>query len=239
MQKLFSFLIIGLTFVVLNVSTVEGAHEAGHIQGTDDGSGDCGGVPCPTGDDPGAGEDCAAMPTPTEVAACWDRQAPPSGTSEAGAPPTLTLEDPRCQLAEADRDPGCPPMAPPMGDAAAKPSLGERVKSFFGIGTEDAAPPTGAPGGPPMGDPNMPPPVPADPMGTAVPPMGDPNMPPPVPADPMGTAVPPMDGPPPGEDCANKPTPEETAACWDQQGGHMDHPGGPPMGDPNMPPAGQ
>jgi len=49
----------------------------------------------------------------------------------------------------------------------------------------------------------------------------------------------PMDGPPPGEDCANKPTPEETAACWEQQGGHMDHPGGPPMGDPNMPPAGQ
>ena len=63
-----------------------------------------------------------------------------------------------------------------------------------------------------VGDPNMPPPVPADPMGTAVspvsdpnmpppmgdpnmpPPMGDPNMPPPVPADPMGTAMSPMDG---------------------------------------------
>ena len=69
------------------------------------------------------------------------------------------------------------------------------------------------------------------------------------PADPMGDAP---GGPPMGEDCANKPTPEETAACWDQQGGHMDHPGdhpggpptgaapgGPPMGDANMPPAGQ
>ena len=41
----------------------------------------------------------------------------------------------------------------------------------------------------------------------------------------------PMDGPPPGEDCANKPTPEETAACWDQQGGHTDHPGDHPPGD--------
>ena len=44
------------------------------------------------------------------------------------------------------------------------------------------------------------------------------------------------DGPPPGEDCANKPTPEETAACWDQQGGHMDHPGDHPPTD--MPPMG-
>ena len=195
MNRLVYLLMVGLAFTVLQISTVAADHEAGHIQGTDDGSGDCGGVPCPTGDDPGAGEDCAAMPTPTEVAACWDRQAPPSGTSEAGAPPTLTLEDPRCQLAPEDRDPGCPPMAPPMddpnmpptaapmgdpnmppmGDSAAKPSIGERVKSFFGIGT-DATPPTGAPGGPPMGDPNMPPPTGA-PGG---PPMGDPNMPPPT-----------------------------------------------------------
>ena len=42
-------------------------------------------------------------------------------------------------------------------------------------------------------DPNMPPPVPADPMGTAVPPMGDPNIPP--------TAAP--GGPPVGD--ANMP----------------------------------
>ena len=62
-------------------------------------------------------------------------------------------------------DPNMPPPtgapgAPPMGDAAAKPSLGERVKSFFGMGTKDATPPTGAPGAPPIiGDPNMPPPT--------------------------------------------------------------------------------
>ena len=35
---------------------------------------------------------------------------PGSGDSVAGGPPTLTLEDPRCQLAPADRDPGCPVM---------------------------------------------------------------------------------------------------------------------------------
>ena len=125
-------------------------------------------------------------------------------------------------------------------------------------GDPNMPPPTGAPGAPPMGDPNMPPPTGAPgapPMGDAAakpslgervksffgmgtqdatPPAGDPGMPP------TGApGEPPMDGPPPGEDCANKPTPEETAACWEQQGGHMDHPGGPPMGDPNMPPAGQ
>ena len=96
---------------------------------------------------------------------------------------------------------------------------------------------TGAPGAP-MCDSN-PACDPSDPAANCCAGMCDPN-PACVMDDP--NAIPccgPMDGPPPGEDCANKPTPEETAACWDQQGGHMDHPGGPPMGDPNMPPAGQ
>jgi len=44
---------------------------------------------------------------------------------------------------------------------------------------------------------------------------------------------------PPGEDCANKPTPEETAACWDQQGGHMDHPGDQPGGPDGDHPEGE
>ena len=61
-------------------------------------------------------------------------------------------------------DPACATVPPAAGCPAGSPGM--------------MAPPTGAPGGPPMGDPNMPPPVPADPMGTAVPPMGDPNMPP-------------------------------------------------------------
>ena len=111
MNKFVYFLAVGLAFTVLQVATVE----ADMIPGTD----------------------CAATPGgPEAVAACWDAQAaagggdhpcsgmtgdalitctnenpPPSGTSEAGGPPTLTLDDPLCQLAPADRDPGCPPMA--------------------------------------------------------------------------------------------------------------------------------
>ena len=51
-------------------------------------------------------------------------------------------------------------------------------------------------------------------------------------------SMPPMGDHPPGEDCANKPTPEETAACWDQQGGHMDHPGDHPPGEHHDGPGG-
>ena len=44
-----------------------------------------------------------------------------------------------------------PTTVPPLtGDAAAKPSFGERVKSLFGVGAKDALPPTGAPGEPPV-----------------------------------------------------------------------------------------
>ena len=111
MKKFAYFMAVGLAFTVLQVATVE----ADMIPGTD----------------------CAATPGgPEAVAACWDAQAaagggdhpcsgmtgdalikcteenpPPSGTSAAGGPPTLTLEDPQCQLAPADRDPGCPTMA--------------------------------------------------------------------------------------------------------------------------------
>ena len=52
------------------------------------------------------------------------------------------------------------PGTAPMGDTPHAPSIGERVKSFFGMGTE--APPTGAPETDHMGAP-----------GTA--PMGDPS----------------------------------------------------------------
>ena len=111
MNKFVYFMAVGLAFTVLQVATVE----ADAIPGTD----------------------CAATPGgPNAVAACWEAQAaggggdhpcsgmtgdalikcteenpPPSGDSVAGGPPTLTLNDPRCQLAEADRDPGCPVMA--------------------------------------------------------------------------------------------------------------------------------
>ena len=89
MSRFVYFLMVGFAFVALQVATVE----ADMIPGTD----------------------CAATPGgPDAVAACWEAQAagdenpPPSGTSAAGGPPTLTLEDPRCQLAPPDRDPGCP-----------------------------------------------------------------------------------------------------------------------------------
>ena len=126
MKKFVCFLMVGLAFTVLQVSTV--AAQTGAPGGP------------PMGD--------PNMP-------------PPMGAP--GGPPM-----------------GDPNMPPPMGDAAAKPSLGERVKSFFGMGTKDATPPTGAPvltigdpacatvppaAGCPAGSPGM---------------MGDPNMPPPT-----------------------------------------------------------
>ena len=206
MKQLVYFLMVSLAFTALQVATVE-------AQSVDPTTvvPPTGAPGAPPGDDPCMGKTGDALIT------CVEENPPPSGTSEAGAPPTLTLNDPRCQLAEADRDPGCPPMAsmtgddtgmapptgepgaPPMGDAAAKPSLGERVKSFFGMGTEDATPPAGDPGMPPMGDPTM------------APPTGAPGE------------------PPMGEDCAGKPTPGEVAACWDR----LNNP------TPGTPPAGQ
>ena len=122
MNKFVYFMAVALAFTVLQVTTVE----ADMIPGTD----------------------CAATPGGAEaVAACWDAQAaagggdhpcsgmtgdalitcteenpPPSGTSAAGGPPTLTLEDPQCQLAPADRDPGCPVMPAGTGGGAAAAS---------------------------------------------------------------------------------------------------------------------
>ena len=97
--------------------------------------------------------------------------------------------------------------------------------AFIVLQVTPVAAQTGAPGAP-MCDSN-PACDPSDPAANCCAGMCDPN-PACVMDDP--NAIPccgPVDRPPPGEDCANKPTPEETAACWDQQGGHMDHPGGP------------
>ena len=111
-----------------------------------------------------------ALQATTVEAQGGDPNMPPP-TGAPGAPP---MGDPNMP------PPTGAPGAPPMGDAAAKPSLGERVKSFFGMGTKDATPPTGAPvltigdpacatvppaAGCPAGSPGM---------------MGDPNMPPPT-----------------------------------------------------------
>ena len=117
MNKFFYFLAVGLVFTVLQVATVE----ADMIPGTD----------------------CAATPGgPEAVAACWDAQTaahpcsgmtgdalitcteenpPGSGESVGGGVPTLTLEDSQCQVAPADRDPGCPAMAGGAGHAGHAP----------------------------------------------------------------------------------------------------------------------
>ena len=67
------------------------------------------------------------------------------GTDHMGAPGTAPMGAPGTDHMGA-------PGTAPMGDTPHAPSIGERVKSFFGMGTE--APPTGAPGTAPMGDPS-------------------------------------------------------------------------------------
>ena len=130
MNRFVYFMAVGLAFTVLQVATVE----ADMIPGTD----------------------CAATPGgPEAVAACWDAQAaagggdhpcsgmtgdalikcteenpPPSGTSAAGGPPTLTLDDPACQLAPADRDPGCPVM--PTGTHAGHAGMAPGTTAMCG-----------------------------------------------------------------------------------------------------------
>ena len=133
MNKFVYFMAVGLAFTFLQVTTVSADTAAGLVTGGANAPADCGGVPCPTGDDAhtGDGEDCAAMSTPALVAACWDRKSTHADGAHAGmAPgtsgmaPALTIDDPLCVLAPAMRDPGCPNampgtaarMAPPAGN---------------------------------------------------------------------------------------------------------------------------
>ena len=147
MKKFVCFLMVGLAFTVLQVSTVAAQT----------------GAPVLTIGDPA----CATVPP---AAGC------PAGSPGMMGDPNM----PPPTVGPDGRPMGDPSGMPPMGDAAAKPSLGERVKSFFGMGTKDATPPTGAPvltigdpacatvppaAGCPAGSPGM---------------MGDPNMPPPT-----------------------------------------------------------
>jgi len=197
MNKFVYFMAVGLAFTALQVATVSADTAAGLVTGGGPPA-DCGGVPCPTGDDT---HPCAAM-TGDALIACTAENPPPSGP-HAGMAPVLTIGDPLCVVAPALRDPGCPNAMPGTSATMAPPAL------------------------------NMPPPTMVPP--TMVPPtMAPPTMAAPPMRVPAVTGTPGMehhDGPPPGDDCANKPTPEETAACWDQQGGHMDHPGDHPPGD--------
>ena len=82
MKKFVYFLMVVLTFTVFQVATV-GADEVdishcAQFEGEPK-------VACEAAAHgaaaSGAGEACAGMPTPTEVAACWERQAPAAATS--------------------------------------------------------------------------------------------------------------------------------------------------------------
>ena len=114
MNKFVYFLAVGFAFTVLQVATVE----ADMIPGTD-----CAATPggpdavaaCFDAQAGGGDHPCSGM-TGDALITCTNENPPPSGTSAAGGPPTLTLEDPLCQLAPADRDPGCPAMAGGAGD---------------------------------------------------------------------------------------------------------------------------
>ena len=142
MHKIFYFLMVGFAFTVLQVGTVEAVKDCSDFtpgtppfascvadnQKTAGGAGM--GAPATSG------TDCANAGDPTEVAACWDRQAPSAEATGMVAPGTA-----------------------PMEDSAAAPSMGERVKRFFGIGNDTPVPPTpgaagmGAPGAAGMGAP--------------------------------------------------------------------------------------
>jgi hypothetical protein len=204
MNRLIYFLMVGLAFTVLQVSTVAAEDAGAPVLTIGDPA--CQTPPaigCPAGS-PGLMGDPNMPPT---AAPMGDPNMPPTAApmGDPNMPPTAApMGDPNMPPTAAPM--GDPNMAPPMGDSADKPSMGERVKSFFGIGEKDATPPTGAPGTPPTGAPvltigdpacaTVPAAAgcPAGSPGLVAPPMGDPNMPPPVPADPMGTAGAPPTG---------------------------------------------
>ena len=144
MKKILSVLMIGMALTVLQTTT---AIAQAPVFGTD-----CNAEPTEalkkacfenksTGHNPGDGEDCAGMPTPEEVAACWDRQPAPAGAHGGMAPPmdgahggmappmdgahggmappaeeggeALPIDDPRCIVEPKARDYRCPGFVGP------------------------------------------------------------------------------------------------------------------------------
>ena len=105
MNKFFYFLAVGLAFTVLQVATVSADTAAGLVTGAN-APADCGGVPCPTGDDT---HPCAAM-TGDALITCTEENPTHTGTHAGMAPGTvaLTIGDPRCIVGAAMRDPRCP-----------------------------------------------------------------------------------------------------------------------------------
>ena len=145
MKKILYFLMVGLAFTALQVGTAE------------------------------AVKDCAGFtPGTPSFQSCVDANAKAALNNNEGNQSGGDAGAGAMQNNSGTATPTGAPGTAPMGDTPHAPSIGERVKSFFGMGTE--APPTGAPGTAPMGAPNMAPPTGAP--GTA--PMGAPNMAPPT-----------------------------------------------------------
>jgi len=191
MRQLMCFLMVGLAFIVLQVSTVE------------------------------AEEDCASLPTPDEVAACWDAAGHGGDTGHHdGEPhdPPMCGDVPCPPPGEDDHagEPHDPPMcAGPLDTMIPCPPPGE----------DDHA---GEPHDPAMGDPAMGDPAMGDPaMGD--PAMGDPAMgDPPMCAGPLDTMIP---CPPPGEHHeGDHPDCPEGTTCDGPDGHHPEgeHHDGPP-----------
>jgi len=189
MNKFAYFITVGLAFMALQVSTVE----ADMIPGTDCAATEGGPdavAACFDAEAAGGGDHPCSGMTGDALITCTEENPPPSGTSEAGGPPTLTLEDPQCQLAPADRDPGCPTLPATMGDM--EPPM---------CGDQPCPPPTGDMEPPMCGDQPCPPPT-----GDMEPPMcGDQPCPPPT-----GDMEPPM--------CGDQPCPPPTGDMEPQQG---------------------
>ena len=100
MNKFVYFMAVGLAFTVLQVATVEAQDTAaGLVTGGANAPADCGGVPCPTGDDAhtGGALDCANLKeadgsaaSPDAVAACHARQSSHADGAHAGMAPGTT-----------------------------------------------------------------------------------------------------------------------------------------------------
>jgi hypothetical protein len=100
MNKFVCFMAVGLAFTFLQVATV-GAQDtaAGLVTGGANALADCGGVPCPTGDDAhtGGAQDCANLKeadgsaaSPDAVAICWEGQSSHADGAHAGMAPGTT-----------------------------------------------------------------------------------------------------------------------------------------------------
>jgi len=122
MNKIFYFLMVGFAFTVLQVGTVEAVKDCSDFKPGTPPFDSCVADNQKTAGEAGmkapatSGTDCANAGDPTEVAACWDRQAPSAeatgmgapGTAGMGAPGTASMGDPSCApLANGTLPPHC------------------------------------------------------------------------------------------------------------------------------------